>query len=129
MHFKPVIKRTGKALPALMMPVIILGGIYGGYLTTMEAAAVAAVYCVPVAILVYKGMKGKNLWPTMVEAGYNCGAIAMMLMSCAILSRIFTTERVPDMLVNVTMNITTSKTPIILITIFLNKTTNIVPYK
>ena len=114
LHFAPVMKRTGRAIPALMMPIIILGGIYGGFMTTMEAAAVAAVYCVPVAIFVYKGMKTRDLWPTMVEAGYSCGAIAMMLMSCAILSRIFTTERVPDMLVNMTMGITTSKFIIIL---------------
>lgn len=115
MHFKPVMKRTGRAIPALLMPIIILGGIYGGYLTTMEAAAVAAVYCVPVAICVYRGMKFKDLWPTIVEACYGCGAVAMMLMSCGILSRIFTTERVPDMLVNATMSLTTNKTAILLL--------------
>lgn len=114
MHFKPVMRRTGKAMPALLMPIIILGGIYGGFMTTMEAAAIAAAYCVPVAILIYKGMKFKNLWPTLVEAGFNSGAIAMMLMSCAILSRIFTTERVPDMLVELALNLTTNRTLIIL---------------
>lgn len=100
MNFGAVARRTGYAIPALLMPVIVLGGIYGGYLTTMEAAAVAAVYCVPVAILFYRGMKFKDLWRTLVEGGYNCGAVAMMLMSCGILSRIFTTERIPDMLVS-----------------------------
>lgn len=114
MGFGPVMKRTGHALPALLMPVIILGGIYGGFLTTMEAAAVAAVYCVPVAIWFYKGIKVKGLWPTMVEAGYSTGAVAMMLMSCQILSRLFTTERVPDMLVDLTMSVTTNKTIILL---------------
>ena len=114
MSFGPVMKRTGHAVPALLMPAIILGGIYGGFLTTMEAAAVAAVYCVPVAIFFYKGMKAKGLWPTMVEAGYSTGAVMMMLMSCQILSRLFTTERVPDMLVDLTMSITTNKTVILL---------------
>lgn len=115
MHFGHVMKRTCNAVPALLMPVIILGGIYGGFLTTVEAAAVAAVYCVPVALFVYRGIKIRDLWPTMVEAGYNCGAISMMLMSCGILSRIFTTERVPDMLVEVTMSITSDKTLILLL--------------
>ena len=113
MGFKPVMKRTGRALPALMMPVIVLGGIYGGFLTTMEAAAVACVYCVPVAIMFYKGMKWSDMKDTILDAGYNCGAIAMMLMCCAILSRIFTTERVPDMLVDVTMSIT--ENPVIIL--------------
>ena len=114
MNFGAVMKRTGHAIPALLMPVIVLGGIYGGYLTTMEAAAVAAVYCVPVAILFYRGMKFKDLWRTLVEAGYSCGAVAMMLMSCGILSRIFTTERIPDLLVSVTMSLTTNKALIML---------------
>ena len=114
MGFVPVMKRTGYAVPALLMPVIILGGIYGGFLTTMEAAAVAAVYCVPVAIWFYKGISVKGLWPTMVEAGCSTGAVAMMLMSCQILSRLFTTERVPDMLVDLTMSITNNKAVILL---------------
>lgn len=109
MNSKAVLKRTGRAIPALMMPIIVLGGIYGGFLTTMEAAAVAAVYCIPIAILFYKGMKIGDLKATIIDAGYNCGAIAMMLMSCAILSRIFTTEHVPDMLVDLTMSITDNK--------------------
>ena len=115
MHFGHVVKRTCNAVPALLMPVIILGGIYGGFLTTVEAAAIAAVYCVPVALFIYRGIGVRSLWPTMVEAGYSCGAISMMLMSCGILSRIFTTERVPDMLVEVTMNITSNKTLILLL--------------
>lgn len=108
MHFKPVMKRTGRAIPALFMPVIVLGGIYGGFLTTMEAAAVATVYCVPIAIMYYKGMKWSDLWRTILDAGYNCGAIAMMLMSCAILSRIFTTEHVPQLLVETAQSISSS---------------------
>ncbi len=115
MHFGPVMKRTGHALPALFMPVIILGGIYGGFMTTMEAAAVAALYCVPVAIFYYKGMKAKDIWPTMIDAGYNCGAIAMMLMACGLLSRLFTVQNVPRMLVEVTMNLTTNKIVILLL--------------
>ena len=108
MHIGPVMSRTAKAIPALMMPVIILGGIYGGFMTTMEAAAVAAVYCVPIALWVYKGLKPRQLWSCLVEAGYNCGAIAMMLMSCMILSRVFTTENVPNALVQMTQSITTN---------------------
>lgn len=114
MHFKPVMKRTGRTLPAMFMPVIVLGGIYGGFLTTMEAAAVATVYCVPIAVMYYKGMKWSDIGATVVDAGYNCGAIAMMLMSCAILSRIFTTEHVPQLLVETATNITSNPAIILL---------------
>ncbi len=114
MSFKPVMKRTGYAVPALFMPVIILGGIYGGFMTTMEAAAVAAVYCVPVAICFYKGMKFKNMGKTLVDAAASAGAVMMMLMSCQLFARILTTERVPDMLLNRVMSLTDNRVIIIL---------------
>ena len=50
-----VARRGFHAFPALLMPVIILGGIYGGVMTPTEAAAVAVIYAVPVGFLIYKG--------------------------------------------------------------------------
>ncbi len=58
-------KRTVHAFPALLMPFIILGGIYGGILTPTEAAAVAVIYAVPVGFWIYKGLT----WRTMLDAG------------------------------------------------------------
>lgn len=110
-----VAKRTGKALPALFMPVIILGGIYSGMFTTMEAAAIAVFYCIPVAIWVYRGLKFNRLGATLAEAGAGTGAVMMMLMSCQIFARILTTERVPDMLLEKVTGITDSSIIIILL--------------
>ncbi|WP_206477977.1 TRAP transporter large permease subunit [Halomonas sp. KRD171] len=50
-----------KAIPALMLPVIILGGIYGGIFTPTEAAAVAVAYAIPVGMFVYKGLNIKKV--------------------------------------------------------------------
>ena len=44
MSFNAIIKRSAHAIPALLMPIIVLGSIYGGVMTTMEAAAVAVFY-------------------------------------------------------------------------------------
>ena len=44
------------------MPVIILGGIYGGVMTPTEAAAVAVIYAVPVGFLIYKGLRWENFF-------------------------------------------------------------------
>ena len=46
--------RTKKAAPSLLLPFIVLGGIYGGFMTTTEASAMAVLYAIPVGILVYK---------------------------------------------------------------------------
>ncbi len=51
-------KTRGKlAIPALMLPVIVLGGIYGGIMNNHEASAMAVIYAIPVGVLVYKVMK------------------------------------------------------------------------
>ena len=55
----PGLKKTWHATPALLLPVIILGGIYGGVMTPTEAACVSTLYCIPVAIYIYRGMKWK----------------------------------------------------------------------
>lgn len=63
-HFD--IKEVGKSLWdakwALVMPVIILGGIYGGFFTATEAAVVAAVYGIIVGLFLYRELKLKRLW-------------------------------------------------------------------
>jgi C4-dicarboxylate transporter DctM subunit len=51
----------GHAIPALIMPVIVLGGIYGGIFTPTEAAAIAAVYGLAIGILVYRSIGAREL--------------------------------------------------------------------
>lgn len=51
---------TFKAVPALIMPLIILGGIYGGVFTPTEAAAMAAIYSIPIGLWVYKACTFKG---------------------------------------------------------------------
>lgn len=59
----------------LMMPVIILGGIYGGIFTPTEAAAVAAVYGLVVGIFIYKTLRVKELIEVVIDSGRQAGAI------------------------------------------------------
>ncbi len=59
----------------LMMPVIILGGIYGGVFTATEAAAVAAVYGLFVGLFIYRTLKTKDLLAVVIDSGRQTGAI------------------------------------------------------
>ena len=63
-HFniKNVVSSVWDAKWALVMPVIILGGIYGGFFTATEAAVVAAVYGIIVGLFLYRELKLKALW-------------------------------------------------------------------
>lgn len=70
------------ALWGLLMPVIILGGIYGGFFTPTEAAAVAAVYGLIVGLFVYRTIKLKDLFDIFKEAAISSGGI-MLIVGCA----------------------------------------------
>lgn len=78
-------KPTGKelwkafvdAIWALLMPVIILGGIYGGYFTPTEAAAVAVVYGLIIGLFVYRELKWKDIPKTFVNAARTSAAVML----------------------------------------------------
>ncbi len=112
--------RFAKALPALSVPFVILGGIYGGVFTPTEAAAVAAVLALPIGFLIYKGLTIKNFIPVVRESATSVGAIMTMIIFTLILSQTFVMLRVPQMLVQVVFRITENYFLIlILINIFL----------
>jgi len=102
-------KRTRLALPALMMPFIILGGIYGGIMTPTEAAAVAVIYSIPVGFFVYKGLTLKNFYEIAWNSATSVGAILIMILFCLMLSQTYVMLRVPQALVQVIFDITQNK--------------------
>ena len=112
--------RGSSAIPALMMPVIILGSIYGGILTATEAAAVSVIYAIPVGILYYKKIRGKELKQALLNAGETAGTIMIMLFSVQILSRLYISENLPNIILNALTSVSQSKTVIlIMINVFM----------
>ncbi|MGY8870038.1 TRAP transporter large permease [Neptunomonas sp.] len=113
-------KRTVSAVPALLMPVIILGGIYGGIMTPTEAAAVAVIYSLPVGFMIYKGLTFKTLLESGKESATAVGAILIMILFSLMLSQIYVMEDIPQMLVDKIFEITDDKVLLlILVNLFL----------
>ena len=83
---------------ALMMPVIILGGIYGGIFTPTEAAAVAAVYGALVGFFVYKELTLKDIPKTLLSAAYNTTMIMFVVGAANVFGWILTNAQVPHAL-------------------------------
>jgi tripartite ATP-independent transporter DctM subunit len=108
-------RRSTKASPALMMPVIILGGIYGGFMTPTESAAVAVVYAIPLAVFFYKGIKLKELWPTLIDSAITSGVIMVMLFAVMILSRIYIMEDLHTQILELLRSISENKYVILLL--------------
>lgn len=100
---------------ALMVPVIILGGIYGGIMTPTEAAALAAFYGLVVGIFVYRELNLSNIIPCFMEA-CSTSAIVIILMSMAtIFGNIMTIEQVPATIANAMLSLTENKIAILLL--------------
>lgn len=102
-------KRGGIAIPALLLPVIVLGSIYCGILTPTEASAVAVVYAIPVGMFVYKGLTLRGLWDCLIESGVTTGVIMVMLYSVSMLGRLYILEDLPGKVLGLFYSISTNK--------------------
>ncbi len=87
---------TFRALPALMMPVILLGGIYGGATTPTEAAAVAAFYALLVAGLLYRSLSLNALYHVFVDSARSSASVGLVIGSALIFNYIIATEQIPQ---------------------------------
>ena len=113
-YVKTLGNRTVRAIPAMIAPIIILGGIYGGFLTPTEAAAVSVIYTIPVGIWFYKGLNGKTFRESLIIAGTTAGVIMIMLLSVMMLSRLYIMENVPQMILNAMTSVTDNTVILIL---------------
>ncbi|MEM7445331.1 MAG: TRAP transporter large permease [Pseudomonadota bacterium] len=89
---------TLNAFPALMMPVILLYGIYGGITTPTEAAAVAAFYALVLAALFYRALSVKSLYGILVESARSSAAVGLVIGGALILNYIVISENIPRMM-------------------------------
>jgi C4-dicarboxylate transporter DctM subunit len=110
---------TSRAIPALIMPLIILGGIYGGIMTPTEAAAVAVIYAIPVGFLIYRGLTIETFFKAATSSATAVGAIMVMIVFSLMLSQIFVMEDVPQALVEGVFTITKNKVLLLILINFL----------
>jgi tripartite ATP-independent transporter DctM subunit len=103
------------SLIPLGMPIIIFGGILGGFFTPTEAAAVAVVYAVIVGLFVYRSITLRQLWDMAIETGVLTGLIMLLVGVAATFSYIITVGGVPDIIGKFILSI--SPSPWIFLTI------------
>ncbi len=89
-------KSSIRAIPALMLPFIILGGIYGGIFTPTEAAAVAAFSALIVGFLIYRDLSFKQFIASVSAASETTGVMLIILLFSLVAGRVFTILRVPQ---------------------------------
>jgi len=88
-------RMTWEALPVLFMPVVLMYGIYGGITTPTEAAAVAAAYALVVSALVYRAIKAKDLYASVLTSAKTTASIGMLIAGALVFNYVVTIENIP----------------------------------
>ena len=103
------------AFGALLLPVIILGGIYGGIMTPTEAAAFAIFYAIILSVFIYREMSFGKVMLLLRSSVCTTGTMMLMTFFAAILSRLYTMEQVPQQVSSMLLGITSNKIGLLLL--------------
>ncbi len=88
-------RMTWEALPVLLMPAVLMYGIYGGITTPTEAAAVAAFYALLVSVLVYRAVKLPDLYRSVLTSAKTTASIGMLIAGALVFNYVVTVENIP----------------------------------
>ncbi|SFA76176.1 C4-dicarboxylate transporter, DctM subunit [Lentibacillus halodurans] len=113
--FKEVIKAFYQAIWGILIPVIIIGGIYGGIFTPTEAAVVAVFYALFVGLVIYRDMSVKDLPKIFIDASVQTAVIMIIVGAASILAYVVTTENMAQNIANAMLSISDDKIVILLI--------------
>ncbi len=91
-------RHTFNAFPALLMPAILLYGIYGGVTTPTEAAAIAAAYALLLAAFFYRALSFKDLYRVLVDSARSSAAVGIVIGGALILNYVVASENIPNVL-------------------------------
>ncbi|MCQ4636816.1 TRAP transporter large permease [Anaerovorax odorimutans] len=112
---KDFFRALKKAIWALLVPVIILGGIYGGFFTPTEAAIVACVYALIVSLFIYKDLKIKDLPQIFISTGSTTGYCLAFVGAAQVLGKLLAMMKVPATITDLLVSFTDSKIVVLLL--------------
>ena len=97
--FKERLRVTWRGLPAMLVPVVVLVGIYGGFMTVTESAAMAAVTSLLVSLVVYRGFRWTHTLEVIAEALSSAGVIMLIIATALVFGHWMTGSGVPAQIV------------------------------
>ena len=87
---------TFQAFPALMLPVILLGGIYSGIVTPTEAAAVAAFYALLISVIFYRSVSFRQFYDTLLNSARSTATVGILIAGALAFNYAVTRENIPN---------------------------------
>ena len=113
--FVRVLKSFLYAIPGILMPVIILGGIFSGIFTPSEAAAIAVVYAVFVSMFVYRDLTLKGLFEIMLGSARTSAVIMIIIAASGPFGWCLANWRIPETISSTVLSVSTNKYVIMLL--------------
>jgi len=107
--FHDVFKVFCDSIWALLMPVIILGGIYSGMFTPTEAGAVAAVYALIAGLFIYKEMTVRDIKKVLCDSAVGASVIMLIMATVTTFGYVLTMARIPQLIAASLLALTTNK--------------------
>jgi len=104
MPFAQRMRVTWRAAPAMLVPVVVLGGIYGGFMTVTESAAMAAVVSLLISLFVYRGFRWTRTLEVIAEALSSAGVIMLIIATALVFGHWMTGSGIPAQLVKFVAN-------------------------
>lgn len=113
--FRKIWQEFKKSFFALLMPVIILGGIIGGIMTPTESAAVAVIYAVIVGAFVYKELTIKKVPKILLECLVGTASVMFLVSVASGFGWLLASEQIPQLLAKTILSISTNKYVVLLL--------------
>jgi C4-dicarboxylate transporter DctM subunit len=113
--FKDIVIGFKESILALLMPIIILGGIYSGYFTATEAAVIAVVYALFIGVFVYKNLNMKKLIRVFADSAVSTAGVLLLIAAASVFGWILTSNNIPKMIAEGIMSISSNKIVILLL--------------
>jgi tripartite ATP-independent transporter DctM subunit len=107
--------RSVKAVPSLLLVVIILGGILSGQFTATEASAVAVLYAFFLAVVIYREVRLRELPGILLQCGVTTSVVFLLIATSMAMSWMLAHENIPQNISAVLLNLTSNKVLILLI--------------
>ncbi|MDR2931818.1 MAG: TRAP transporter large permease [Oscillospiraceae bacterium] len=113
--FKSFLKSFAGSIWALLMPLIILGGIYSGVFTATEASAVAALYGIVVCLAIYREMRLKQYWEIIKSTALSTASLMLLVGFAQLFGYLITYDRVPQAVTGAFMSVANGQTTFLLL--------------
>lgn len=110
-----IIRATLRALPALMMPAIVLFGIRGGIFTPTEGAAVAAAYALVIGVFYTRTITADKLYGVMLRSALVTASTLLIVSMATLFANVLTTLQLPELLTNYIVQFTDNSTVVLII--------------